>query len=146
MADEMYAADARLMKRASWFQPRRYHGALGMHVGEPAHGGERYVPGAVGILIGVWLLFTPLAAEPAVTHARVLGVIVCAVAALSLAEVARPARWLNVALGLFVLATPILFGYGVRGAMHAVMIGILLAMGSSLGGESRAAEQPSVPS
>jgi hypothetical protein len=133
VADETYAALARMTHRPQAFEPRLYHGALGALASEPASSGERYAAGLVGILVGLWLLFSPVIAEPAVTHTRVVGVLACIIGALSLAAVARPIRWLNVALGMFVLVTPLVFGYGVRATIHAVLAGIILAMGSSLG-------------
>jgi hypothetical protein len=60
---------------------------------------------------GVWLLFAPYVfgvgiQEPAADSDHVVGALVVVVAVVALAEVARPLRFLNVPLGVWLLAAP----------------------------------------
>jgi hypothetical protein len=136
VVDEAYAAIARIHDRSSRFRPASYGIGPERHVGEFVHGSESYVPGGVGILVGVGLLLLgTMLNEPAAAHARVTGVIVAALGAMSLAEVTRWVRWGNVGIGLLILGSPLLMGYGVTATIHAVLAGLLLASGSTWNGE-----------
>lgn len=61
--------------------------------------------------IGVWLMFAPASfgigiEQPAADSDHLVGAMIIVVAIISLAEVARPARFLNVPLGLWLMTAP----------------------------------------
>lgn len=65
----------------------------------------------VSVAIGVWLMFAPAAFgigidRSAADSDHLVGAIVIVVAVVSLAEVARPARFLNVPMGLWLIVAP----------------------------------------
>lgn len=65
----------------------------------------------LSVAIGVWLMFAPAAfgigiEQPAADSNHLVGSIIIVVAVISLAEVARPARFLNVPLGLWLIIAP----------------------------------------
>jgi hypothetical protein len=67
---------------------------------------------ALAALIGLALLFTRLwpGVEGNLAHAHhVIGALVLTVVSIAAAEVARPARWLNLPLGAALMATPFMF-------------------------------------
>lgn len=65
----------------------------------------------LSVVAGVWLMFAPaqlgLATRSAAADSdHVIGALIVVVSVISLAEVARPVRWLNVALGLWLIGAP----------------------------------------
>jgi hypothetical protein len=64
---------------------------------------------ALCMLVGIWLMFTrlTLGAEGAMANAdHLIGALVITVSAIACAEVARPARFLNLVFGAALLVTP----------------------------------------
>lgn len=63
------------------------------------------------VAVGVWLMFAPAAfgigiEKPAADSDHLIGAMIIVVAIIALAEVARPARFLNVPLGLWLMVAP----------------------------------------
>lgn len=97
------------------------------------------VAGVGGILLGLWLLGIPLASAPrAALHAHLVGGVVVAVAALSLAPMMRPARWVNAAIGAALFLAPLIAGYRLLGTLHLLVTGLLLLTVSVAFAEPRA--------
>lgn len=135
-ADEMYAAlvhrrcAARARARAEAQEGETdYLGPKHMQLGTRASDWTGYASGSVGVLLGLWLvLMAPNVGGIAAVHERIAGIAIIVIAATSLAQVARPVRWLNAAIGLALLVAPLVYPYSMRGAYHAVLVGLFLAM------------------
>lgn len=82
--------------------------------------------------IGVWLMSAPAALgieQPAADSSHVVGALVVVVAVVSLAEVARSARFLNVGLGLWVIAAPwLLEGATPMSRANGVLTGLAVCL------------------
>jgi len=91
-------------------------------------------------LIGVWLMCTRLVfgTEPPMAHAdHLIGAFVVTVSITALAEIARPARFLNVLLGICLLGTPFMFGGASQAAELATLAtGVALILLSLPRGEA----------
>ncbi|SDA93766.1 NAD-dependent epimerase/dehydratase family protein [Sinorhizobium sp. NFACC03] len=94
---------------------------------------------AASVLLGILLMATPpiLATQPPLYFSdHIVGCLVIMVAVTAMAEVVRPVRFLNVALGAWVVATPFLLEGGTGAAMIAdpaiglVLIGLSLPRGT----------------
>jgi hypothetical protein len=98
---------------------------------------------AASVALGILLLATPLifGTEPPLYFSdHVLGCLTIMVAVTAMAEVARPVRFLNVPIGLALVASPFLFGGGTLiGTVAAVIIGLAL-IGLSLPRRTRSEE------
>jgi len=84
----------------------------------------------LSLLIGLWLLFTRATLGNAGTMAdmdHLLGSLILTVTVTALADVAKIVRYLNVPLGLALVATPFLFGAGTAATLVSVALGLLLA-------------------
>ena len=80
-------------------------------------------------LIGLALLFTRLwpGAEGNLAHAHhVIGSLVLTVVSIAAAEVARPARWLNLPLGAALMASPFVFAGGMATTLVSLIAGAAL--------------------
>ena len=83
---------------------------------------------ALAALIGLSLLFTPitLGADGSLANAHhVIGSLVLTVVSIAAAEVARPMRYLNVPLGVVLMAAPFMFG----ASMVATVVSMVLGAG-----------------
>lgn len=84
--------------------------------------------------IGVWLLFAPNffgigIQEAAADSSHLVGSLVIVVSVIALAEVARPARFLNVPLGLWLLITPwFLDGSTEASRINSALMGVLVVL------------------
>jgi hypothetical protein len=87
---------------------------------------------AASIAVGIWLMATPLTlgnAEPLYFSDHVAGCLVITIAVTAMAEVARPVRFLNVALGIWVAASGfVLDGSGTTGAIPNLVAGSALIL------------------
>ena len=95
---------------------------------------------ALAALIGLSLLFTrvTLGVEGNLANAHhVIGSLVLTVVSIAAAEVARPARWLNVLLGAALVAVPFLFDAGTTVATVTVLAGAALIVLSLRSGPIR---------
>lgn len=85
---------------------------------------------AVSCILGGWLMFSRLVfgSEPPMADSdHLVGALVITVAVMAMAEVARPLRFINVALGLWLVAAPwLLPGAGIFAAAHSVLAGLVL--------------------
>jgi nucleoside-diphosphate-sugar epimerase/uncharacterized membrane protein len=85
---------------------------------------------SASVLLGAILIMTPLIVgsdPPLYFSDHVAGCLVILVAVTAMAEVARPVRFINVALGAWVVAAPFLFAGGnVAGTLADVAIGLAL--------------------
>jgi hypothetical protein len=89
-------ADGRASRGGSWIAA-----ALGLSTVTPTL--------VLSALLGVWLMFSPVAlgsTGAAAVNDQLLGPLVITVSVIALAEVGRSARWLNVPLGLWLIAAP----------------------------------------
>ena len=88
--------------------------------------------GLIGKLIGLALLFTRLwpGVEGNLAHSHhVIGSLVLTVVSVAAAEVARPARWLNLPLGACLMASPFVFaGDAVALSVSVVAGAVLMAL------------------
>jgi hypothetical protein len=84
---------------------------------------------ALSAAIGLWLLFTRLTLGAAGNMANVdhvIGSLVLTVVSLAAAEVARPLRYLNVSLGVALLATPFLVEASTASTANSLICGAAL--------------------
>nr|WP_298111392.1 vitamin K epoxide reductase family protein [uncultured Pseudomonas sp.] len=85
-------------------------------------------------LIGVWLMCTRLIYGTAGAMANsdhLMGALLLTVSVLAMAEVARPLRWLNIPIGLWLLTAPwILAGSGLGAAIGSMIAGVLIVAAS----------------
>ena len=84
---------------------------------------------ALAALIGLALLFTRLwpGVEGNLAHAHhVVGSLVLTVVSIAAAEVARPARWLNLPLGAGLMATPFVFAGDTPAMLVSLVAGAAL--------------------
>jgi nucleoside-diphosphate-sugar epimerase/uncharacterized membrane protein len=85
---------------------------------------------ALTVAIGVWLMFTRLTLDASGSMAdadHLVGALALTVAAIAAAEVARPVRYANVALGLALLATPFVFDASAAHTASSIACGLALA-------------------
>lgn len=134
--DEVYAAVVHL--RRSRLDPASdnlpYDSVTGGRLGISSPPSADYAAGASAMLLGVALLVVSNGVSMrAAAHERLLGGVVVAVGALSLAQVARPLRWINAAIGAWLLVAPLAHGYALRGTIHSVVFGLLLLAVSTVG-------------
>lgn len=94
-------------------------------------------------LVGAWLMFSRLAfgtQPPLADSDHLIGALVITIAVIAMAEVARPLRFLNCALGAWLIAAPwLLEGGSFAGGVSGVIAGLLL-LGLSLPRGSRSRE------
>jgi hypothetical protein len=86
---------------------------------------------AACLLIGAWLMCTrlTLGAEGAMANAdHVIGALVITVTAAALADVARPVRFLNIALGGALLVTPFLYDAAPASLTASLISGVALIL------------------
>jgi hypothetical protein len=87
---------------------------------------------AASCALGVWLMAAPLVFEvgPSLYHSgHVSGCLVIGVAVTAMAEIARPVRFLNVALGAWIALSPfVLGGGGTAVLLDHVVAGVLVAL------------------
>lgn len=80
--------------------------------------------------VGLWLMFSRLAfgTEPPMADSdHLVGALIVTVAVMAMAEVARPLRFINVAFGLWLIASPwLLIGAAPLASGASVITGILL--------------------
>lgn len=79
--------------------------------------------------IGLWLLFTRLVfgSTGAMADAdHVIGFLVLTVVSVASSEVARPARYVNMLLGLALLTTPFLYDAGSAATVNSIACGVAL--------------------
>lgn len=84
---------------------------------------------AVSMLIGIWLMFTRLtlgAADSMANADHLVGALVITISAIACAEVARPARFLNILFGAALLVTP--FAFAASGVQMFASIACGLAL------------------
>ncbi len=88
----------------------------------------------LSIAIGAWLMLSPAAfgigiEEPAADSDHLVAALVVVFAVISLAEVARPVRFLNVPLGLWLVATPwFLAGASASSRANDLLAGLAIAL------------------
>jgi hypothetical protein len=94
-------------------------------------------------VVGIWLMTTPLTlgtGAPLYHSDHVAGCLVILIAVTAMAEIARPVRFLNVGLGLWIAASPFLLTGGAAvGTVGNVLAGLAL-IGLSLPRGTRSAE------
>ena len=93
--------------------------------------GGVYIPWSLAIvtLVGIWLMFTrlTLGAEGLMADAdHLIGSLVITFTVIAFAEVGRPARFVNIPLGLALLVTPFAFGADVTQTIASIVSGALI--------------------
>ena len=84
-------------------------------------------------LLGLWLLASPDVlryGDPARTNDHVAGALMATFGTIAMSESTRPVRWVNLALGLWLIIAPILLNYPMSRGIASVLFGmaaILLA-------------------
>jgi hypothetical protein len=95
------------------------------------------------LALGAFLMFSPLVfgtGAPLYFSDHILGCLVILVAVTAMAEIARPARFLNLAFGAWVAASPFLLeGAALGGTIGDVLVGLAL-VGLSLPRGKRSTE------
>lgn len=128
--DELYAAvflKDGLLPRMRVRVPRRR--ATELSAGARIADWSEYAAGGGAILLGIALLVAARWSSPvAALHARFMGAFVAAIGVVSLSQVSRSLRWVNAAIGAWLLVAPLLYGYALGGALLAVVIGSLLLL------------------
>lgn len=93
----------------------------------------------VACAVGLWLMAAPDLLDyqgPARVNDLVVGPIAASVACVALWEVARPLRWVNVALGAWLALSPLILGSGGRAGANEAASGLVLGVMSLMGGGS----------
>lgn len=84
----------------------------------------------LSVVLGIWLMAAPyLIGAPgssSADHSVLSGALVTTIAMISLAEVTRAARFLNVPLGLWIAASGWLLGAAPPAAVGGVVVGLLI--------------------
>jgi hypothetical protein len=86
---------------------------------------------ALAAAIGLWLLFTrlTLGVDGNLAHAHhVIGSLVLTVVSVAAAEVARPVRFVNIPLGIALMAAPFVFGADTLSTIVTVAMGVALVL------------------
>lgn len=127
--DELYAAATCERRQHHGDVGAPYRSLRGLRVGTQVGEWTGYAAGAGAIILGVALLFAARGTTPiAAFHARLLGGVIAAVGALSLPQVSRSLRWVNAAIGAWLLVAPLLHGYAVGGTLQATIFAFLLLL------------------
>jgi hypothetical protein len=129
LEDEVYAAVVHL--RRDRFEPGSddlpYVSMTGEPIGRRGPPAIDYAAGIGAMLVGAAMLMASNGvALRSAAHARFLGGLVVAIGALSLAQVARPLRWVNAAIGVWLVVAPLLHGYMVRDTIFSTIFGMML--------------------
>jgi len=95
------------------------------------------------VALGLWLMFTRLSLgtqPPMANNDHLIGALIVTIAVISLAEVTRPLRFINVAFGVWLVIAPwVLQGHTMLASWLSVLVG-LLVMGLSLPRGARSSE------
>lgn len=78
-------------------------------------------------LVGVWIILAPAAlglSETVRMHDRIVGPFVAAFACIAMWEVTRPLRWINVALGAWLLIAPWILGFETPATINTTITGV----------------------
>lgn len=90
--------------------------------------------------LGIWLMAAPVLlsdGHPAELNDRIVGPLVAAFAIIACWQVTRGLRWMNVLLGVWLLAAPWVLGYdGVTSKIHSMLAGALVVALSLVRGEA----------
>lgn len=95
-------------------------------------------PRFINAALGIWLMASSAVlgyAAAAQTVDRIVGPLIATFAIIAIWQPTRPLRWVNSCAGLFLIATPWLFGYGAFGAagdvlatMSQTVVGVAVAL------------------
>ena len=122
------------MEGAREDQNREFEGGLGQMSIKSLYGVNLPWNLTLLCLIGVWLMCTRLIYGTAGAMANsdhLMGALLLTVSVLAMAEVARPLRWLNIPIGLWLLAAPwILAGSGLGAAIGSMIAGLVIVAAS----------------
>jgi hypothetical protein len=81
-------------------------------------------------LIGIWFMVAPAVvgfAGAARTNDNVVGPLVATFGAIAISQVTRAARFVNLALAVWLVGAPILLGFALPQALHHAGLGLFLA-------------------
>lgn len=96
-------------------------------------------PQIANVVLGLWLMVSPVILNygyPAIQNDRVIGPLAAAVAAIAAWEVTRPLRWVNLLIGVYLLAAPFMLAYDqTRAILNSVLIGAAMIVFAQMGGQ-----------
>jgi hypothetical protein len=86
---------------------------------------------AASTLLGLWMMFAPLAlgtlGTAAATGSQTAGALIITIAVIAMGEPIRSVRFLNILLGLWLIAAPwVLSGAGTASTVNGLLAGLLL--------------------
>jgi hypothetical protein len=87
------------------------------------------LPQLAGLALGIWLMLSPSVLDyggGARVSALVLGPLAASFSWIALSEVTRPVRRLNLAVGICLLVSVLLFHSSIRSAINTAVVGLLL--------------------
>jgi hypothetical protein len=91
-------------------------------------------------ILGMWLMAAPsvlgYADSAAQTSDRITGPIVVGFAFVAIWQLMRPLRWIGLIAGVWLLAAPWIFDYGITPTISSIIVGLLLAVLAFLGAKT----------
>src|SRR5688500_17533164 len=94
-------------------------------------------PRFINVLIGMWLTAAPDLLRyggQARTNDHIVGPLIMTFAMIALSESMRPARWMTMASGIWLIAVPVVFGYSAHQAIHSLSLGITVVLLAAIKG------------
>jgi hypothetical protein len=95
---------------------------------------------AINVVLGLWLMAAPAVlayGRPAATWDHIVGPLIATFACIALWEATRAVRWANVPLAISLLAAPWLLDAPLEAKINSMLIGMLVALLSCVGGAFR---------
>lgn len=88
-------------------------------------------PRLVNVALGVWLTAAPSLLgyaddRAALVNDQTVGPLVTSMAITAVWQVMRPVRWVNAALGAWLLLAPLVFGFPLPAAINSVVVGTIV--------------------
>lgn len=93
-----------------------------------------------GTILGAWLMIAPALFDLSGAHRtslEVVGPLVATVGAISISQVTRAVRWLNVVFGVWVIIAPFALGSAGFTTLHDVLVGAAIVWVSLVRGQRR---------
>jgi hypothetical protein len=88
-------------------------------------------PRLINTVLGIWLMAAPAVlgyeGTRAADHDRIVGPVLATFACVAIWEATRPLRWVNLLLGIWLVAAPWLIGSPTTATLNGVVVGIVVA-------------------
>lgn len=86
----------------------------------------------ISAALGIWLMASPsilnyTGGAAAIDH-RIVGPLVVSFAVIAWWEITRPARWVNLPLGLWLIISPLVFRFDDTESINSIVVGVLVAL------------------